>query len=66
MFAIVAAVLFAIALLIELVKWATTIGVVALVIAGLLALSLHHGGFSSRIQSQGGGLRSRKWGRRRL
>ncbi|WP_067687581.1 hypothetical protein [Nocardia jejuensis] len=66
MFAIAAAVLFAIALLIELVKWATTIGVQALVIAGLLALALHSAGFSSRIQTSGAGRSRRGWGRRRV
>ncbi|UGT45446.1 hypothetical protein LTV02_19535 [Nocardia yamanashiensis] len=63
MFAIVAAVLFALALLLELVDRTTT-AVEPLVIAGLLGLALHLAGFSSRIP-KGGQWRSRaKWGRR--
>lgn len=69
MFAIVAAVLFAIALLLELVNQATTFGVEAFVIGGLLALALHGGGYSSRIPARGQ-WRARTgarggWGRRR-
>ncbi|MEV6067016.1 hypothetical protein AB0L82_10740 [Nocardia sp. NPDC052001] len=65
MFAIGAAVLFAIALLLELVNRGTTFGVELLIIGGLLALSLHLAGFSSRIPS-GGQWRSRGgWARRR-
>ncbi|WP_067824181.1 hypothetical protein [Nocardia inohanensis] len=63
MFAIVAAVLFGLALLLELVD-RTSGAIDALVIAGLLGLALHLAGFSSRVP-KGGQWRSRaKWGRK--
>ncbi|MFF0493411.1 hypothetical protein ACWDSJ_29030 [Nocardia sp. NPDC003482] len=62
MLAIVAAVLFAIALLLELVNQAVTTGVWGFVIAGLLALALHQAGLSERVPR--GQWRSRSWRRR--
>lgn len=63
MFAIAAAVLFVIALLLELANGAMTSGVYALVIAGLLGLALHQAGFSDRVPR--GQWRSRaRWRRR--
>ncbi|WP_067990773.1 hypothetical protein [Nocardia pseudobrasiliensis] len=64
MFAIAAAVLFVIALLLDLADKGVTYGVSALVIAGLLGLALHQAGFSDRVQR--GQWRTRgRWSRRR-
>ncbi|MVU82982.1 hypothetical protein GPX89_37810 [Nocardia sp. ET3-3] len=66
MFAIVAAVLFAIALLLELADRTTGTAVNVFVIAGLLGLALHMAGFSARVsRPRQWGSRSR-WGRRRV
>lgn len=59
MFAIVAAVLFGIALLLELADRTSGFGVSVFVIAGLLGLALHLAGFSARVS------RPRQWGSRR-
>ncbi|MEC3951815.1 hypothetical protein VMT65_02090 [Nocardia sp. CDC153] len=66
MFAIIAAILFAIALLLELADRTTGVGVSVFVIAGLLGLALHMAGFSARVSTpRQWGSRSR-WGRRRV
>ncbi|MGW4243393.1 hypothetical protein [Nocardia sp. NPDC004722] len=67
MFAIIAAVLFAIALILDLAGRTAGVGADAFVIAGLLGLALHLAGFSERAfrQRQWGSRRPR-WGRRRV
>ncbi|WP_330181205.1 hypothetical protein OHB26_33240 [Nocardia sp. NBC_01503] len=65
MFAIAAAVLFAIALLLQLVNQATTFGAEVCLTIGLLALALQLAGFSERIPARGGWRSRSSWGRRR-
>ncbi|MBF6326953.1 hypothetical protein [Nocardia transvalensis] len=65
MFAIAAAVLFAIALLLELVDRAMTFGVEVFLILGLLGMALHLAGFSARIPARGQWRTRNRWGRRR-
>ncbi|AYF72979.1 hypothetical protein D7D52_02840 [Nocardia yunnanensis] len=65
MFAIIAAVLFAIGLILDLADRTTGVGADAFVIAGLLCLALHLAGVAERLNRGQFGSRRPLFGRRR-
>lgn len=62
MFAIVAAILFAIALIVQLAEADIGIAATTIVTAGLLCVALHLSGFGAAVRARSGG---RRWSFRR-